>query len=120
MCRPRIDRNVDRVLIEMSIKGTVSIDTPPLMPLVHMVPSISFIVSYLPIPLSSLSTSGPEHRPCQENDVHHKIKDEQQDTEQIQSIHQWMNAREKEGHYSLNLWISSSRFLLAARSEKSL
>ena len=55
--------------------------------------------SYLPIPLSSLSTSGPEHRPCQENDVHHKIKDEQQDTEQIQSIYQWMNTREKEGHF---------------------
>ena len=58
--------------------------------------SISFIVGYLPIPPSSLSTSGPEHSPSQENDVHHKIKDEQQDTEQIQRIYQWMHTGEKE------------------------
>jgi len=58
--------------------------------------SINFTVSYLPIPPSSLGTSGPEHSPSQENDVHHKIKDEQQDTEQIQRIYQWMYTGEKE------------------------
>ena len=57
---------------------------------------ISFIVSYLPIPPSSLGTSGPEHRPSQENNVHHKIKDEQQDTEQIQCIYQGMHTGRKE------------------------
>lgn len=78
------------------------------------------VVSYLPIPPSSFSTSGPEHRPSQENNVHHKIKDEQQDTEQIQCIYQWMNTREKEGHFSINLWIPSSRFLMVASPEKFL
>lgn len=54
------------------------------------------IVSSLPIPPASFSTSWPEHRPRQENNVHHKIKDEQQDTEQIHSVYHWMNTREKE------------------------
>ena len=70
------------------------IHTPPLDPIYQL-----HSLSYLPIPLSSLGTSGPEHGPCQENDVHHKIKDEQQDTEEIQYIYQWMNTREKEGHF---------------------
>ena len=62
--------------------------------------SISFIVSYLPIPPSSLGTSGPEHRPSQENNVHHKIKDEQQDTEQIQCVYQWMHTGEKKENFT--------------------
>lgn len=62
--------------------------------------SISFIVSYLPIPPSSLGTSGPEHSPSQENDVHHKIKDEQQNTEQIQRIYQWMHTGKKEKKFT--------------------
>lgn len=56
--------------------------------------SVSFVTwlcSLLPIPHSSFSASGPEDRPRQENNVHHKIKDIEQDAWKIECIDDWVD-----------------------------